>query len=76
MPRVIAAQRVASPSAPSGRGRVLYGGVPTVGLIRKNKGWQVQSRPSEGSTAWVDVEGGWFPTRDEAEEQAPYLCGF
>lgn len=55
---------------------VTFAGVPLVRIRTRRQGWQVQERPDEESSDWRDVSNGWFLTREEAEDAAPYLCHF
>jgi hypothetical protein len=73
---IIRATQVQLPPVKNRMGRITFAGAPMVGLLRKNHGWQVQMRTTEDGTDWADVPNGWFKTRAEAEDQAPYLCDF
>lgn len=75
-PRIVKIQPVDLPPVKNRKGRVTFAGVPTVGLLPKNGGWQVQTRSGEDTDDWTDVQDGWFKKRSEAEEQAPILCHF
>lgn len=55
-------------------------GVPLVRIVCAKQGrfdgFQVQTRDSEESTDWKDVEKGWFYGLEEALEEAPLICEF
>lgn len=54
---------------------VRFHGVPLVRVKKVSTGWQVQEREDEDVEDWKDV-GEVFPSKDEAIDEAPFLCGF
>lgn len=54
---------------------VRFPGVPLVRVMKVSNGWQVQEREDTDNEGWTDV-GEVFPSKEEAIDEAPFLCGF
>jgi hypothetical protein len=54
---------------------VYFCGVPLVRVKKEQKNWFVQMREDENSSDWKNI-GEPFSTKEQAIEEAPYLCEF
>ncbi len=53
----------------------MFTGIPLVRILKQFGKFQVQMRDNEESDIWNNV-GESFATKDEAINEAPFLCGF
>lgn len=54
---------------------IYFCGVPLVRVKMEKKEWFIQMREDENSSCWKNI-GDSFATKEQAIEEAPYLCEF